>query len=190
MAGWAMEALVTVLADISSSPCNDTDQKHHQMYHFQTWIQWQQTVRKPDRALRYRGKNSDDTGYGWTWVYILLENRQIWSCQCLNCPPITLPTSILWKLSLISLWRLSRYLPMRVGETRVSWWWIMDCKMGTMPGLRLQCVHPLLDPWSVPADVRKKIPIQSAPDFYNVKMYRCGAITCCLLFLSSPLHSW
>ena len=44
--GGHSDALVTVLDDISSSPCNDTDQKHHQMYHFQTWIQWQQTVRK------------------------------------------------------------------------------------------------------------------------------------------------
>ena len=44
--GGPSDALVTVLDDISSSPCNDTDQKHHQMYHFQTWIQWQQTVRK------------------------------------------------------------------------------------------------------------------------------------------------
>ena len=87
------DALVTVLDDISSSPCNDTDQKHHQMYHFQTWIQWQQTVRKQAWALSREARTRMIRAVGevWLpgwWIVICAMGTMPWN-KIAMCPPVT-----------------------------------------------------------------------------------------------------
>ena len=62
-----------------------------------------------------------------------------------------------------------------VGETRLPWWWIIICAMGTMPRLRLQCVHSTRYLIRSVADVCCKILIQSQSDFYSVRMERGGS---------------
>ena len=93
--GGPSDALVTVLDDISSSPCNDTDQKHHQMYHFQTWIQWQQTVRKQRIArteLWAEARTRMIRAVGETRLprwWIIICARGTMPDKIAMCPPVT-----------------------------------------------------------------------------------------------------
>ena len=93
-AGGLSDALVTVLDDISSSPCNDTDQKHHQMYHFQTWIQWQQTVRKqrPGLSIERKARTWMIRAVGEAWLlgwWIIICAMGTMPAKIAMCPPVT-----------------------------------------------------------------------------------------------------